>query len=35
MFSVWVAIETLWTRSHGHLKYGPPGLDDAHLRDSV
>ncbi len=25
MFSVRVAIDTLWTRSHGHLKYGPPG----------
>ena len=26
MFIVSVATETLWTFSHGHLKYGPPGM---------
>ena len=35
MFMVWVAMETLWICSHGHLKYGPPGMDDAHLRIAV
>ena len=32
---VWVAIETLCILSHGHLKYGPPGMDHAHLRIGV
>ena len=35
MFTVLVAMETLWIFSHGHLKYGPPGWNHAHLRVGV